>query len=655
MSSRSILSQDVISFFFIFLHLFFTKLLYSQNPENPNFTDSTLKTTAKDTSSKCFTPIPNLGSKGNFINYFSEYKKDKLLSRDVLAIEEIFESFPGLRLLNYSALGLSKPVLINGILGFTSTLWNGINSQEPFFGLSTFDFYPILMFEKIELFEGLESFVFSNTWSGLSFNFITRSFDSKIPYSQIWIGQGGYNFLGSAAVISQNILPNINAFFSYERFWSGGRFENSQADRWNILGGARLNLSSNFNLKIENRFTNWGAGLNAGINPYQSPDIFEHTTAVVNLKNFRRRIYQNDLNLSYAYKLFSDSTLSLFGNFVLSLSSLSEEKDSIEFPHLSKRFESTEFDSKSLRVDQRLNYFKPKIAFTVGFEFWKFNKNFLNYIINSDFGNFFIYGLTNFSLSKKLVFIGGFRFGEFENFNRFSLGSKFFYRMDSIYSLFLEVNHLQKMEVISINGSEDSEKDFLLRIGSDYNSKSVKLALRGFYRNFKEYGIYEPVFDSMRHPISIILTKKINYNAFGIDAVMSFPLFWNIASDTRLSVYASNFNKTNNDFFPNFVINQAFKFKYVRAKSIAEIGISFELLSPFLGYTYLPQWNLFVRSDYKLNWQNNGIEIFARLRLGNAQINLSLLNLLGTNFMYIPIYPEYDRHIRISLIWSFND
>ncbi|MGQ9819493.1 MAG: hypothetical protein ACUVQ1_06160 [Candidatus Kapaibacteriales bacterium] len=633
----------------------FKPFIILSNEENPSIGDSLPPEINKGLLISGY--ISNwLGSK-KFSSDFSNasYSKEKLVTSSVLFLENLFKNYIGIRVLNLSSLGLPKPIYANGKLGFANSLWNGINTKEPFYKISTFDFYPILMFEKIEVLEGLESLVFSNSDNGLSFNYLTRNFDAKIPYTQIWIGQGGYDFLGSSAVISQNILKNLNAYFSYQRFWSAGRYPNSQSDRWNFLVGSRISINPNLSIKIENNYTNWGFGLNGGVNPSKSIDVFQSTTASVYYQKYKRRIYQNDLNLSYFWEVLQDSSFSLCGNFLLSNSLLNEEKDSTEFPLLSTTFGTISKISRSLGTDNRLILSNRFVSLITGFELWESKNDKLDSIIPVNIGNAFVYGLVRFPIFKYFHLVSGFRYGIRESSSTSSFGTKIVYNIDTLLYIFLEGNYFQRLHPIESRNNLEAQKNILLRLGSDVKVNSVYLGIKGFYRNILNYSIYESLSDTFAHPIYVKLSEDINYKAIGLEAKIDFPIWLGVISETKLSSYFSNYGKVKNDFFPNFLLQQNFKYQYQRGKSIAELGITFELMSPFCGFTYLPQWNLFARSNHCVGWQNNGFNLFANLKLGNAILNLSFNNLLSSNFYYLPIYPEYDRNFQISLIWSFND
>lgn len=653
MKDKSILLNDAIVASIVLIFFTSSYLLFSQVKENSS-NDLTDKKIPKDTT-EFLLPVNALGHKSIISNYGFPFTKYKLAQKDILFLEEVFQNNTGIQILNLSALGIPKPILANGTVGFAKSQWNGINAIEPHYGQSTFDFFPILMFDRIELFEGLEAFVFNGSSTGVAFNYVSRNFDSKVPYTQIWIGQGGYDFLGSGAVVSQNLTRNLNAHFSYERYWSAGRYNNNQSDRWNLLTGTRINISPKLNVKIEHRYTNWGYGLNGGVNPRQSNDIFENTTAIVNFQQYKRRIYQNDFNLSYLWELLADSVLSLSGNFLFSHSILEEEKDSTEFPNLERSFAKIQNYSSLFGTEQRIVYKNDFFGLTTGVEAWQREKAKIDSSFIVDFGKVFFYGLVDFSLTKNLNLVTGCRIGLFESTQRISFGSKVIYRKDTSYLGFFEGNYLQNMEVYNLKGKFNSQNNILFRVGMQFIVKSCEFQIKAFYRNFIDYSVFEPVYDKTDRPISFRLLENINYKAFGIDATVKFPLWFGLMSETRIIGYYSDYYKINNDFFPNFVFNQALKYRYTRGKSIAEIGISFELISPFVGFTYLPQWNIFARNNYPVNWQNDGINLFASLKLGNAFVSLAFENLLSSNFFYFPTYPEYDRNLRITLIWSFND
>ena len=52
---------------------------------------------------------------------------------------------------------------------------------------------------------------------------------------------------------------------------------------------------------------------------------------------------------------------------------------------------------------------------------------------------------------------------------------------------------------------------------------------------------------------------------------------------------------------------------------------------------------------------NNGIDIFANARLGNATVKLTFQNLLNSEYFQVPLYPNLGRNLRFSVFWSFFD
>jgi hypothetical protein len=89
------------------------------------------------------------------------------------------------------------------------------------------------------------------------------------------------------------------------------------------------------------------------------------------------------------------------------------------------------------------------------------------------------------------------------------------------------------------------------------------------------------------------------------------------------------------------------------SRSEAQVGLEFECISEFKGYSYFPGYGGYYTNPYKSNFQNNGINVFARLKLGNAYVRLEFRNALGSNYYYVPFYPELGRHFRFIVNWAF--
>ncbi len=551
-------------------------------------------------------------------------------------------------------LGSFNPFLEYGMFSFPSVKINGSDLSIPQLGISSFEFIPILTFEKIEIFEGLEAIVSTHNSSGLMFNFTSRRFNTKLPYTQIWIGQAGYGYLGSSAVFSQNLSSNTNFLFSYQRFWSAGRYANSNSDKWNVLFGFRWNPLPNLNFNVENRYTNWGNGLWGGVNDTLSVDLFDNTLAEVNFRKLDRRIFQNDLITTYSLILNTDTTFLLDGNFSFTYSEMETESDTTVFVDTWKGFSKSA--GKVFGMLNRLTVRRNQFKAVLGLDFrssstqsWQFGFGDKSFVPA-------IFGLFYFDFLKNTQIAFGSRIWRDNEGLKFSSGSRISQKLTPEIISYVELSDFPRIANYSNAKSFSPEQDLLARIGiNSLGYKKINFSLSGYYHYVKNKIQFESVKDSAGIVLEVAPTQKSEYRAMGLKLSTNYWLPFGFSGETV--AYINYFFSANGklEYAPNFIFSHTIKYRYQRGNSVLDLGVNLEVLSPFSGMYYVPQQNVFVPYRKRTEWQTNGINLFASAKLGNAYVNLSFRNALGLNFYYVPIYPEYDRDFRISVFWSFFD
>jgi hypothetical protein len=582
--------------------------------------------------------------------------KSKIVLSDNLSLFDVLKLSTENIGLGLGNLGSFNPFIEYGVIAFPYSKINGSDILIPQLNVSSLELIPLLTFEKVEVFTGVEAITFSHNTNGLLFNSTSRVFNTKLPYTQIWIGQAGYEYLGSSAVVSQNIFPNTNFLFSYQRFWSAGRYANSNADKWNVLVGFRWNLLPNFNFSIENRYTNWGNGLWGGINDSLSIDLFDNTIAEVNFTKLNRRVFYNDLLATYSLFLNADTSLILSGNFSFVYSEMDSEWDTTVFvgPYLGFGFSkmSGRFFESSNRLTLRFNSFKTIFGVdvrSIATPTWQFGTGAKSTVPA-------IFGLFYFDMLKSTELVVGSRIW-YENAKpNFSTGVRISHELSKKIVSYAELNFFPRIANNPKVLSPSPENNLLVRAGiGSHSDDELNFNVRGYYRYVKNKVWFESVGDSVGRVLNVIPIRKNEFQSTGLELSSSYGLVFGFSGESKAYVNYYLGGDKNLESLPNFILSQTIKYTYRRGNSILDLGVNLEILSPFKGMSYVPHWNVFVPYPKRVSWQMNGINLFASAKLGNAYVNLSLRNALGLNFYYIPIYPEYDRNLRISVFWSFFD
>ncbi len=589
------------------------------------------------------TPIKELGSicsKDNILN------KQTFVNADILSLFEVVERNMEFNFLTLGAVGNTPFVAEYGIIVRPSLYKNGsIHRQLPLC-TSSFEFFPLLGFERIEILKGSKAEILGKNTNGLLINFSTRVLNTKYPYTQIWIGQAGYEYLGSSAILSQNIIPNINFFLLYQRYWSAGRFTNSNADRWNLLFGIRWNINPKFNILLQNQYTILNNGLYGGLNPDKSIVLFDNTFSVPNFEKLKNTLRQNDISINYIYLLSNDTTYVLNGGVLFSAALNEAELD--EF--LLKSSNSFDKSRSNLFVfDTKLKYRNQLFNLTLGTELEKdwFGKSLFSGK-SKDFEQSF-FALSQSKLTSKFFIDFGIRIDNFPDYRNYIFGANFQYSADSSSKVYLDFSF------------KDGEKNNFFRngilaiFGTNFQKYKIKLNGEIFARFTRDFSTYTLQYDSIGNIIGAKQLRNENINFFGGNFLVKLPLLFgsNFFSEIHLNFASSNGNAK--EWLPIFASTFGINYQFTRGSSYLDLGIELEILSKFKGMYILPFFQYPIEYDKRRGWQHNGINLYASAKLGNAFLNLSLRNILSSNYYYIPIYPEYDRSIRITVFWSFNN
>lgn len=608
------------------------------------YSSSDTSSTARNDTIIYHSPIKLLGA---LFTEQCQLPKHNLPIGDNVSAFEFIERKSNLKFLTLGAIGNTPYMIEYGLVTRPSIYSNGLKHQQLPVQSSSFEFFPLLAFESIEIFKGSEAVVRGRNSNGVLFNFTPRILNTKYPYTQIWIGQAGYEYLGSSGLFSQNFLPNMNFFFLYQRYWSAGRYTNSNADRWNLLAGVRWNLTQNFNLLFQNQYTILNNGLYGGLNPEKSISLFDNAFSTPNFESLNTLVKQNDFSANYFYLFSPDSSASISGGLLFSYATNDVEMDKF----LTKSGEEFEKSNAILvYFNSKLLLKSKKFDLLIGTEIEK------NWLEQSFFSpkneelipSVFAASYARLNNKTKLTIVG--RIDKFSQSLSYTTGTKLLFFIDSISNLYFDIS-------FKSTGKSESYRDgFLAILGNEFQWARFQLAAEVFGRFLRDYSIYTAIHDNEKNILGAakILTQNINF--LGANVLISFPLIFGSQFYTKLNLNYAISNGKAKEWLPFLFSKSGISYKYSRGVSYLEIGIEFELLSQFKGLYILPFF-VYPVEYYKepTGWQNNGLNLYASAKLGNAFLNFSFRNIFSTNFYYLPIYPEYDRSIRITLFWSFND
>jgi hypothetical protein len=508
-------------------------------------------------------------------------------------------------------------------------------------------------FEKAEIITGSDAVILSGNSSGALINIQEIRYNSKVPYTKLFFGQAGNEFLTADGIFSQNFAPNWNFNFGFRTMSGLGRYTNNKLDGWNIRLGFQWNPADRTTISLSEIFTNHGIGTNGGL---QTQNFDELTTEVV-YTSLKERIFRHDLTLSFSSLLGADSTTAISSNIFFTYSDkekiISEDIIPITTDSNTKITWLTRFFGANLRYEQKLlNFF----TFRAGGEYMQPNleKSVYNSAVEKSYISAFAHGQIN--LTKSTLLTGGLRIRKAEDNYSMSLGAK------ANITLFENVNFLADLSkfertpsAVEARSNVEKENGFLGIFRLEYLNKRSKISLESFFRNTEKPILIEPIRNDAGY---IIQTKAYNGNnrkVLGASLTVSSFFFDHLFISGFASTWQSQTDGTNDTRFPQLYLGIDSYYEITAGKSILRIGLDAKGVYQSKGEFFIPLTREYMAYNGDSRSMFNGLEGYVSARLGNAFIKAMYRNVLSQPFYYVPLYPIYDRNFCLIVTISFMD
>jgi len=529
-----------------------------------------------------------------------------------------------------------------------------INEQDN--GIFNLSQFPPEQVENAQLFIGSDAIILSNNASGAFINLQESIYNTKNPYSKIVYSQASDDFIGADAVFSQNFAKNWNLAVGLRTLTSPGRFTNSNLKTSNIRASIRYNIDSLTTISLSENFLNYSVGENGGVDYLNTINLYDPIAAIVVLNSFNESAERNNLILDFN-KIFSSrmykSALSSKLFFSYSNNKISDKNyifvkpsDSIQSINYIDYYvgNATVFENKLGNLD-----------INVGLDAY-FSKIQQSKILDKESSfNYSIFELLKYNFTNKLRLSFGTRLSEQFSKSAFSYGGKLEFVCDSSSKLFIDLSNSKRIPSL-IEGNLRSENHLLGIIGYESKRNSFEITTQIFARQIKNPIIFSYSIDSTSETAPYFITKFENtptQNIFGLNLNFKIEPIKHIILEGFAQLNYSTINNQNANLFPLIYAGADGYYNVNIGSSQAQVGIDFEFLSSFKGLSYFPGYVGYYLNPYKSKLQNNGINLFARLKLGNAFVRIEFRNLLGSNYYYVPFYPELGRHLRFIVNWAF--
>jgi outer membrane cobalamin receptor len=620
-----------------------------------SFNDTTKKT---ETKLPFYSPMRNHGA----VSLLGYSANDSINKRDIQLLnytglhsilEQRLPAFP----LHLGYFGLYNQF---AVLGAThrdnSLLFNGRSLNDGSYGTSLLEQYPMEFFEQAEILLGSRAVLFSDNSSGMAINIAEPRYNTKDPYTRIWYSQGGYNFIASDGVYSQNIARNLNATVGFRRQSGDGRFANQALDSWVLRALVRWNISERTSLSFTHIFTNHYNGTNGGINRALSPNFNDEVTAQVMFPSNNERVYRHDATLAFSSYLAEDSSSAVYATAYGSNNQWERERTT----NLAvNEFDSTKISSMTnlrfgatLRYEQRL---WSGMLIRAGGEAEVVNASGSSYTEKANFGRLVAFGLLEQKVGTTMTLSGGLRTRWERDRIAVSLGGNITVSITDKWKFMGDVSQSSRLPSLAEGWLLNRENTTLAIAELKYSDSSYSYGVTGFARYVDNPIIAGAVRDSSER---IIITRFTNGSSrqalglsfFGMYGIGKFNVrasgivqstILNGQDESRLPLLFTTLTGTYDIF--NSTTSRVF------------FGVQLQARTSFKGEEYYAHTMSYIPSQVQQDAGINGLDLFAGAKLGNAFVKVELQNILSSYYTLVSTFPRIDRNIRLSVAWTFFD
>jgi outer membrane receptor protein involved in Fe transport len=592
---------------------------------------------AQTDSSLKFSSLTQLGSLTNDSSYIG-ITAEELRWKDYRSLGDVLATLPGFFYNDLGSVGQPSQLTYKGMDASSIGVFiDGRPMNEPLTGIADLNFIPTEMIERIEIIPAPRALLYGMNSNAVAINIITKSFDSKIPYSRIKYTEGAYEEGFFDGILAHNLSQNMNLSVGIQRRSIDGRYENSADGEWSVRSKLRWNVSEKFNIALLQLYNKQKVGLFGGLRADSSVDIYDPNFALIENLLGKKTHSRWDWQLTGFGTFFSDSLNKTF----LTLYSMSLEKiyRSV-FPYT---FDAvTDFtDNNSIRgiiFSQTVNIAPVSVEFggNISKERMQFtDESYFLYSNNSNNSYSSFWGKTEIPILRQNMFSLYYKLekykssvSDFFSYTRNNLGGDFSWGKRNNLNgtigfvtndvknnrLFLnistEVVKKLSVEIQSIFGRND-KIDFLFIINYVPGKFRFKTS---FDFGINEYGESTTIPDYSNDEIGYYASEHYESQWINIDALYEDYIF-----EDHLKIQTGlrgKFIHRNDDVIRYNAINDNFER---------------ERLKGFTG----------------------SLDFLFFAKLGDAVVHFTIENLLNTKYYVVPFYPMPDRNLRLGVTWEF--
>lgn len=515
---------------------------------------------------------------------------------------------------------------------------------------SAVGFFPLAMvmpefMERLDILIGADAAIITGANSGTGYWVQQPWYNTRAPYTRVWYCQSAYDFIATDGVFTQNVAPNLNTTLGFRRMVTPGRFVNQWLDAWNTRILVRWNLAPDLNVSLVHRFANWGLGTNGGVDPVRSEDPTNERTAAVEYTNLDQRLFRHDVQL-LATKQAGERRI------LTAAITMSYEEGNIYRPLW-------------LRVgtdsSRHVRWVLPMFTFQVRWEERLDTSLAILAAVESALGQT---TASDYSAAQRIQQVMTYVYGRWELGPSFAIRGGLRWMADGGHTLPTAAIGMNtsvggvaiRFDAVScarppsaVEGNVQPEYVRLLLLHARMGDSAINAGFSAYVRQRRNAIVATP----LTQGDTVIATIAANASSLRTESGITIESCVCLGGFRLVPMVICSF--LGSERVPLLYGALSVSYTHRIGHNRLQAELFFRARTMVYAQRFIPQTWAYLASDQALGAAFDGATLALSAELGNAVVKLAMGNVLSSYYATLSTFPQLDRHITLSVAWTFFD